>query len=104
MIVLKHELILAGSTFATGGKDVYLACSLQDDTFVLSSLQNMATVMELRSRNNGSLLDNIPLPASLSSGGYISSLCPGDGDSDFYYIVSSTTDPGSIYQCAPPRA
>ncbi|CAL8470389.1 g9931 [Coccomyxa elongata] len=83
---------------------IQCAFPLADDTFVLSSLHNMATVMELRSKSNGTLLDTIPLPASLSSGGYISSLCPGDGDSDFYYIVSSTTDPGSIYQFDPANA
>ncbi len=98
------NLSLLCSTFAPGIEDLYLAWCLQDDMFVLSSLHKMATVLELRSKSNGTLLANVPVPASLSSGAYISSYCPGDGKTDFYYIVSSITDPGSIYQCASSQA
>ncbi|BDA44458.1 Prolyl endopeptidase [Coccomyxa sp. Obi] len=70
-----------------------------DDAFILYSLNNMSTLLEVRSKSDGALLENIAVPASLSAGAYISNFCPNPGNTSILsYIVSSTTDPGSVYQ------
>lgn len=80
-------------------KHLKLACVLQDDAFVLYSLNNMSVLLEVRNKSNGVLLENIAVPASLSGEASISNFCPSTGNGVLSYIVSSTTNPGSVYQC-----
>lgn len=76
-----------------------LACVMQEETFILYSLNNMSTLLEVRNKSTGALLENIAVPASLSDGASISNFCPNSESGVLSYIVSSTADPGSIYQC-----
>ena len=73
----------------------------QGDTYVASYLLNMTTLLQVHNKTDGSLLRQLPLPVFDSVGGAVSTLCPGKGNTDFYFIYSSMTDPGTIYRCVP---
>lgn len=84
---------------ADDAHDIQNAYPFTDEAFVLYSLNNMSTLLEVRNKSNGALVDNIAVPASLSAGASISSFCPNSGNTGVLsYIATSTTDPGSVYQ------
>ena len=60
----------------------------------------MSTVLNIHNKTDGSFLRQLPDPVFDTAGGTITALCRGKGDTDFYYIYSSRTEPGTIYGCA----